>query len=285
MHVADTLVVLGGAFLVCGLLARAGVRIGLPTIPLFMLAGISSGRTRPASTWSATPTSWSWSPASAWSSCCSTSGWSSRSTSSSPAAGGCSRRAGIYLALNIGGGLALGLALGWGTAEALRDGRRRRHLVVGDRHQAAGRDPAAGQPGDPGDPRHHRHRGRVPGPLPGAAAAGARRAPTARSRPPLGIATAFGFLLAAARWSRATARTLVGRLVDTATRRSSSSCSSGWRSSPPGVAEQLGVSDAIGAFMVGLDPRPRPPQRGPAAHARPPAARRVRRRSSSSPSG
>ena len=43
MHVAETLVALGGAFLVCGLLARAGVRIGLPTIPLFMLAGIVFG--------------------------------------------------------------------------------------------------------------------------------------------------------------------------------------------------------------------------------------------------
>ena len=39
MHVAETLVVLGGAFLVCGLIARVGVPIGLPTIPLFMLAG------------------------------------------------------------------------------------------------------------------------------------------------------------------------------------------------------------------------------------------------------
>ena len=43
MYVAETLVALGGAFLVCGLLARAGVRIGLPTIPLFMLAGIVFG--------------------------------------------------------------------------------------------------------------------------------------------------------------------------------------------------------------------------------------------------
>ena len=43
MHIAETLVALGGAFLVCGLIARAGVRVGLPTIPLFMIAGIVFG--------------------------------------------------------------------------------------------------------------------------------------------------------------------------------------------------------------------------------------------------
>ena len=42
-HAADALIALGGAFLVCGLLARVGVRIGLPTIPLFMLAGVVFG--------------------------------------------------------------------------------------------------------------------------------------------------------------------------------------------------------------------------------------------------
>src|SRR5690349_16734134 len=43
MHAAETLVALGGAFLVCGLIARGGVRVGLPTIPLFMVAGIVFG--------------------------------------------------------------------------------------------------------------------------------------------------------------------------------------------------------------------------------------------------
>jgi hypothetical protein len=42
-HVAESLVALGGAFLICGLLAGAGVPIGLPTIPLFMLAGVVLG--------------------------------------------------------------------------------------------------------------------------------------------------------------------------------------------------------------------------------------------------
>ena len=43
MALADALVALGGSFLAAGLLARIGTRIGLPTIPLFMLAGIALG--------------------------------------------------------------------------------------------------------------------------------------------------------------------------------------------------------------------------------------------------
>ena len=42
-HAADALIALGGALLVCGLLARGGVRLGLPTVPLFMLAGVVFG--------------------------------------------------------------------------------------------------------------------------------------------------------------------------------------------------------------------------------------------------
>jgi CPA2 family monovalent cation:H+ antiporter-2 len=37
------LIVLGLAFLLSGLLARAGARVGLPTIPLFVAAGILVG--------------------------------------------------------------------------------------------------------------------------------------------------------------------------------------------------------------------------------------------------
>ena len=41
------LVVLGIAFLLAGLLARVGRRVGLPTIPLFMAAGILVGPNTP----------------------------------------------------------------------------------------------------------------------------------------------------------------------------------------------------------------------------------------------
>jgi CPA2 family monovalent cation:H+ antiporter-2 len=41
--VGHTLIALGGAFLAAGLMARIGRRFGLPTIPLFMAAGIIFG--------------------------------------------------------------------------------------------------------------------------------------------------------------------------------------------------------------------------------------------------
>jgi hypothetical protein len=45
--IGEQLVALGGAFLAAGLLARAGRRIGLPTIPLFIIAGILFGPDTP----------------------------------------------------------------------------------------------------------------------------------------------------------------------------------------------------------------------------------------------
>jgi hypothetical protein len=46
-HLGEQLVALGGAFLAAGLLARAGRRIGMPTIPLFIIAGILFGPDTP----------------------------------------------------------------------------------------------------------------------------------------------------------------------------------------------------------------------------------------------
>jgi len=51
----DTLVALGASLLAAGLLARLGRRIGLPTIPLFMIAGLLFGPNTPASSSSTTP--------------------------------------------------------------------------------------------------------------------------------------------------------------------------------------------------------------------------------------
>lgn len=47
MDLADQLVALGGAFLAAALIARAGRQIGLPTIPLFIIAGIMFGPNTP----------------------------------------------------------------------------------------------------------------------------------------------------------------------------------------------------------------------------------------------
>ena len=46
----DELIALGGAFLAAGLLARVGRRVGLPTIPFFIAAGILTGPNTPGLT-------------------------------------------------------------------------------------------------------------------------------------------------------------------------------------------------------------------------------------------
>ena len=115
----DTLIAIGGAFLAAGILARAGRRIGLPTIPFFMVAGIIFGPHTPGIALVEDP----------------------HDLEILAALGlilllfhlglefnlddllaGGARLLGIgavYLVLNVGGGLLLGLALGWGTSEAL----------------------------------------------------------------------------------------------------------------------------------------------------------------------
>ena len=75
----EQLFALGGALLAAGVLARSGRRIGLPTIPLFMVAGDpASAPTRRARLRASTPRTSSCSPRSASSCCCSTSASSSR---------------------------------------------------------------------------------------------------------------------------------------------------------------------------------------------------------------
>jgi CPA2 family monovalent cation:H+ antiporter-2 len=250
MHIAETLVALGGAFLVCGLIARAGVRVGLPTIPLFMIAGIVFGPHTPGIALVSDPADLE---------------LVARLglifllfylglefSLEQLTAGGLRllAAAGIYLVLNIGGGLALGLALGWGVREALvvagvvgisssaivtkllvdlrRLGNRETRVILGiivieDVFLAlylALLQPVLGG---------------SEGPLEAA----------------LGIASAFGFLIALALVARFGAH-LVGRLVDTRDEEIVVVVFVGLAILTAGVAEELGVSDAIGAFMIGL---------------------------------
>jgi CPA2 family monovalent cation:H+ antiporter-2 len=112
------LVVLGLAFLLAGTLARMGRRVGLPTIPLFMLAGIVVGPNTPGPVLFEHPEDLELLAAF---------GlifllfYLGVEFSVDDLTGGGRKllaSAGLYLALNLAGGLALGFALGWGTREA-----------------------------------------------------------------------------------------------------------------------------------------------------------------------
>jgi CPA2 family monovalent cation:H+ antiporter-2 len=250
VDLADALVALGGAFLLAGLLARAGARIGLPTIPLFMLAGVVLGPNTPGIEL-----------------------FSEAEDLKVLAAlglifllfylglefdveeltGGGQKLAlagGAYIVLNFGGGLLFGLALGWGFGEALviagvigisssaivskvlvELGRLRNRetplllgiIVVEDVFLAfylALLQPVLG------------------------GASGTVAVATE-------FGTAFAFLLALAAVARWGGR-YVAKLVDSHDDELLIVCFIGLAVLTAGVAEELGVSDAIGAFMVGL---------------------------------
>ncbi|WP_222268256.1 cation:proton antiporter [Modestobacter marinus] len=247
---ADALLVLGGAFLVCGLLARTGVPIGLPTIPLFMLAGVLLGPHTPGFDLVADPAELE---------LVGRLGlvfllfYLGLEFSLDQLASGGRRlgaAAGLYLTLNIGAGIALGLGLGWGVSEAfvfagivgisssaivtklLVENRRLGNpetrvilgiVVIEDLFLAlylALLQPALGG---------------ATGPL----EAG------------VGIATAFAFLLVLSVVARRGTR-WVSRLVGTKDEEIVVVLALGLAISTAGLGERLGVSDAIGAFMIGL---------------------------------
>lgn len=118
-EVGRELVALGGALLVAAALARAGRRIRLPTIPLFMAAGILSGPHTPGPVLFEDPSDVG---------LLATIGLvlllfhlGLEFSLDDLAAGGRTLlwAGGFYLALNVGLGLLLGLGLGWGGRETL----------------------------------------------------------------------------------------------------------------------------------------------------------------------
>ncbi|QFU87340.1 cation:proton antiporter [Amycolatopsis sp. YIM 10] len=119
MATGHALLAVGGAFLAAGVLARLGARIGLPTIPLFMLAGFLFGPNTPGLSLVDDPGEMSV-----------LAGlglvfllfYLGLEFSLDDLVSGGKKLVGAgigYLVLNIGGGLAFGFALGWGTREAL----------------------------------------------------------------------------------------------------------------------------------------------------------------------
>ncbi|MGH9151714.1 MAG: cation:proton antiporter [Acidimicrobiales bacterium] len=246
----DTLVAVGGAFLAAGLLARAGRRIGLPTIPFFMAAGIIFGPNTPGLALVEDPHDLELLAALGLILLLFHLGLE---FSLNDLVSGGRRLLGIgsiYLLLNVGGGFVLGLAFGWGTNEALviagavgiSSSAIVTKLLVELRRLA--------------NPESRLILGVIVvedvflafylallQPVLGEAQGAADAA--------LQVGVAFAFLAslgAVARWGAA----VVGRLVDSPDDELVTVCFVGVAVLVAGVAEELGVSDAIGAFMAGL---------------------------------
>jgi CPA2 family monovalent cation:H+ antiporter-2 len=113
------LIVLGLAFLLSGLLARAGARVGLPTIPLFVAAGILVSPNTPGIVLFEHPEDLELLAAFGLIFLLFYLGIEFSVEDLTSGGRRLLASAGVYLGLNLGGGLALGFALGWGTSEAL----------------------------------------------------------------------------------------------------------------------------------------------------------------------
>ncbi|MFJ6555979.1 cation:proton antiporter [Streptomyces luteogriseus] len=247
---ADSLLAMGGAFLAAAFLARLGGRIGLPTIPLFMLAGILLGPHTPGLVIVQDAHDFEMLSALGLVLLLFYLGLEFHLDDLKSGGRRLLAAGGIYLLLNVGAGLGFGFVLGWGVREALvlagvlgisssaivtkilidlgRIGRPETRLILGvivveDIFLALYL--AALQPV-----------------ISGAQGVGDMV---------LQGAKAFGFLLllgAAARYGTKP----VGRLIETRDNELLVISFLGAAVLVAGVAEVLGVADAIGAFMVGL---------------------------------
>ncbi|MFJ3664657.1 cation:proton antiporter [Streptomyces sp. NPDC090119] len=247
---ADTLLAMGGAFLAAAFLARLGARFGVPTIPLFMLAGLLLGPHTPGLVLVSDPHDFEMLSALGLVLLLFYLGLEFKLDDLRRGGRRLLTAGGIYLLLNVGAGLGFGFALDWGAREALvlagvlgisssaivtkilidlgRISRPETRLILGvivveDLFLAlylAALQPVIG----------------------GAEGAG---------ETVLQAAKAFGFLLvlaAAARWGTR----LVGRLIQVRDNELLVISFLGAAVLVAGVSELLGVADAIGAFMVGL---------------------------------
>ncbi|MEU6612600.1 cation:proton antiporter [Streptomyces sp. JL1001] len=110
---------MGGAFLAAAVLARLGGRIGLPTIPLFILAGILLGPHTPGYTLLSNPHDLEMLSALGLVLLLFYLGLEFHMDDLRTGGRKMAIAGGTYLALNVGAGLVFGFALGWGTSEAL----------------------------------------------------------------------------------------------------------------------------------------------------------------------
>ena len=116
---AEELVGVGAGLLVAGLLAKAGQRLGLPTVPFFMAAGILIGPYTGGPTLVEHPESLELLAALGLIFLLFSIGVEFPSEQVLASGWRLFASGGAYIGLNVGGGLLLGAALGWGTPEAL----------------------------------------------------------------------------------------------------------------------------------------------------------------------
>ncbi|WP_326599995.1 cation:proton antiporter [Streptomyces sp. NBC_01803] len=110
---------MGGAFVAAAVLARLGSRIGLPTIPLFILAGILLGPNTPGYVLVEDPHELEMLSALGLVLLLFYLGLEFHIDDLKSGGRKMAAAGGAYLALNVGAGLAFGFGLGWGTEEAL----------------------------------------------------------------------------------------------------------------------------------------------------------------------
>ncbi|MFE1962727.1 cation:proton antiporter [Streptomyces sp. NPDC059479] len=110
---------MGGAFLAAAILARLGSRIELPTIPLFILAGILLGPHTPGIVLVSDPHDLEMLSALGLVLLLFYLGLEFHLDDLKAGGRKMALAGGTYLALNVGAGLGFGFALGWGTSEAL----------------------------------------------------------------------------------------------------------------------------------------------------------------------
>jgi monovalent cation:H+ antiporter-2, CPA2 family len=114
----NALVALGGAFLAAGLLARMGRRVGLPTIPFFMIAGILTGPRTPGLVLVEDPHALEIFAAVGLIMLLFHLGLEFSLDDLTSGGTRLLRAGGAYLLLNLGAGLLLGFSMGWGGREA-----------------------------------------------------------------------------------------------------------------------------------------------------------------------
>ncbi|WP_369216673.1 cation:proton antiporter [Streptomyces flavofungini] len=241
---------MGGAFLAAAVLARLGGRIGLPTIPLFILAGILLGPHTPGVVLVSDPHDLEMLSALGLVLLLFYLGLEFHMDDLRTGGRRMALAGGTYLALNVGAGLGFGFALGWGTSEALVLAG-----VLGISSSAIVTKVLV-DTGRLGNPETKPILGIIVVEDIFLALYLAALQPILSGADSLSAAVldggkAFGFLLLLALAARFGTR-LVGRLFDTKDDELLVISFLGVAVFVAGVSEWFGVADAIGAFMVGL---------------------------------